>query len=157
MSLVLQKVIEEYNRIIEKHERLIRIPTTDLDIKITKSDATGNIRVKGTIPLIEHVEHGLTRIEIRAIYKDTETEPTTYDYGWKLDKVGGIQLVHLSAWGKEWHKNSSITTNPYHHHHVPFHRPSRKECNRLRNVDLILDFIGDLIRRKIPYDSDIQT
>ncbi|MFE8696463.1 DUF6516 family protein [Cytobacillus sp. FJAT-53684] len=108
------------------------------------------------IPLINHPIYGETKITIREEYRELGLR---YHYGWEKVK-GGKQGRHITSFGNEPHPDGPWTvknTEPYHHHHVPEEPIYRKDCEYIRSLKDVFEFVEEFLVYKNEYTQDINT
>ncbi|GMO00773.1 DUF6516 family protein [Parageobacillus thermoglucosidasius] len=117
----------------------------------------GSNRVVATLPLNHHEIYGETVLFINEKLDDNGNIER-YNYGWEYsqrERRMGRSVRHITAFGKEEHKNSPhcVATDPYHHHHVPGDVAKRKETS-VRDLETVVAIIREYIVNNKEYNEN---
>lgn len=90
------------------------------------------------LEFINHPVYGRTQLRIRETY-NSESQLILYRYNWERNNKPESSIT---AWENEHYHN--VSTDPHHHHHVPFDRKQAKENSDVR-------CLADALTIIIPY------
>jgi hypothetical protein len=124
---------------------------------IPEIEAKGLSRVVATLPLKNHKIYGETVLFINEKL-DENGHIEEYHYGWELSqrkKPIGKSTRHITAFGKQDHPKPphQVSTNPYHHHHVPGDIVPRKATS-VKDLETVVAIIREYIVRHEEYNEN---
>lgn len=117
----------------------------------------GSKRVISQLPLKIHPHHGETVLHLTEKF-DVNGNIIEHHYGWELSqrkKKMGKQPRHIMAFGNEDHPDPPmwVSTNPYHHHHVPL-EPKKRKSTSVEDLETVIGILTDYIHGDLQYDSN---
>ncbi|NIK13778.1 hypothetical protein BDD39_000288 [Saccharococcus thermophilus] len=117
----------------------------------------GQSRVVATLPLNNHNIYGEAVLFINEKL-DENGHIEEYHYGWELSqrkKPIGKSTRHITAFGKQDHPKPphQVSTNPYHHHHVPGDIVPRKATS-VKDLETVVAIIREYIVRHEEYNEN---
>lgn len=116
------------------------IKSPPLLLSLNRDSTTGIIKVQLNLELASHPIYGVTKFRIRETF-DTSGKLIKYRYCWEINRK---PTGHITAWENE-HPHG-LSTDPHHHHHIPFDRKQVKENKSVRNLTDALAIVMSYIK-----------
>jgi hypothetical protein len=125
--------------------------------QIPEIKAKGVSKVEATLPLRDHSVYGKTILYINEKLDD-EGNIKEYRYGWEYKQIGrkhlSKQAKHITAFDKQEHPEPpyTVSTEPFHHHHVPGDLSKRKDTN-VQSLEDVIAILSDYILSGTKYNQ----
>ncbi len=151
MSRFQEERLQYIQRLYESYPKLFNYQYPDL----LMIKAKGLNKIKATLPLKDHPLYGETVLLLSE--KLSGDEVIEYHYAWELSQREGRmgkQRRHIMAFGNEPHPHgpAHVSTDPYHHHHVP-QDPSKRKATNVTDLETVLGILEDYINGSIKYEQ----